>query len=81
MITLLPPVGSEPCPPAQAQGDRRARLCNCCTIVKLTYLLSGGQRFSAEEVRAYADRAGAAPAEDFGSLADKLRGALGRGKK
>jgi len=30
----------------------------------------------AEEVREYAERADAAPAEGFGSLADKLRGAL-----
>jgi small subunit ribosomal protein S1 len=30
----------------------------------------------ADEVRAYAEREDAAPAEGFGSLADKLRGAL-----
>jgi small subunit ribosomal protein S1 len=35
----------------------------------------------AEELRAYAERADAAPAEGFGSLADKLRGALEPRKK
>ena len=30
----------------------------------------------AQEVRAYAEREDAAPSEGFGSLADKLRGAL-----
>jgi small subunit ribosomal protein S1 len=35
----------------------------------------------AEELREYAERTDAAPAEGFGSLGDKLRGALGTGKK
>ena len=35
----------------------------------------------AEEVREYTERGDAAPAEGFGSLADKLRGALGPREK
>jgi small subunit ribosomal protein S1 len=35
----------------------------------------------AAEVREYSERESAAPAEGFGSLADKLRGALDRGRK
>ena len=35
----------------------------------------------AEELREYAERTDAAPAEGFGSLADKLRGALGTREK
>jgi len=37
---------------------------------------AGGDAREAEDVREYSDRADAAPAEGFGSLADKLRGAL-----
>ena len=35
----------------------------------------------AEELRDYAERADASPAEGFGSLGDKLRGALGTREK
>ena len=37
-------------------------------------------RSEAEEVREYTERADAAPADGFGSLADKLRGALKKEK-
>ena len=39
-------------------------------------LRRSGHAHEAEEMREYTERAGVAPQEGFGSLADKLRGAL-----
>jgi ribosomal protein S1 len=48
--------------------------------IRLSAKVVGDAR-DAEEVREYTERENVAPAEAFGSLADKLRGALGPREK